>query len=150
MSEIGWTSARPNRKIPVRVLYRSASVLQDPIQYLGARADDSFFRRPLLHLTLNDLEGAFFAFFVNERLGRVVDSISVMANEYLIWAASRDEFAVEPHDYTTQWPIEFDEHESREPWVRIRAKYGGSRFEFSGTTPCRLYDARRWVLEDLG
>lgn len=141
MSSIGWTTGRDNEN-PEDIIHRSHGLLEEPIRQLSVRSGDSFFRIPLMNAKLDDLEGNMIAFFVNKKLSKLIDKIAIVANEYLVWSVTQDDLIITDHNYTEKWPYEFTDTELNDPWVRIMSKNGPKGFDFSTTTPYRLYKAR--------
>lgn len=141
MSSIGWVDDRKG-VTPRKIFHKSHGIIDSPIRQLSATIYESFLHMPLLDSKLGDLDGNMFAFFVNDRLSKLVERIMIVANEYLIWSANREDISIDLHKRKCTWPYKFSDEELKEPWVRIMPKSTHS-FNFSSTTPYRLYRASK-------
>ena len=121
-------------------LITSRSIRPEPIQYVTAKGGYSEFDIQERVPVLSDLDENLFAFLVNRKLSDHIDKITIYANEYLLWSASRSELNISEYEDHPSCPWAFTKEELNDPWVRIMPLGGAGVFRFSEITPRRLFE----------
>jgi hypothetical protein len=110
-----------------------------PIQYYT----NSFIRfEPVL--SLRDFNDCMLMPILNLSFAKRVQAVHIISNGYKLLEVGSDSFEVDETRFETSIPVDFDDGELCDPWVRIRPK-GSSNFRlsFSEEIPQRLYVSRR-------
>lgn len=94
-------------------------------------------RNPMINLC--DLDECHFGFFVNESLARIIRSIEVNANDYLLWFSEIDNLHIDEHKTIPLTPWDFTPSELKDKWVRIMPSSGVGFLSFGDITPKRIY-----------
>jgi len=125
---------------PTKPIGTFQSGRSESMTYVGASAGYSEWGAPGPQATLADLDENYFLFLANSRLADLIEKASIVANEYLLWEAERDELRIDAPNDTPEWPWNLTEAEAGDPWRRIMPGRGGP-FDFASDTPHRLYPA---------
>ena len=127
-----------------QVLKRSISLRTEPLsQVSGSLNNNDFFGRAILGKDLKDLHRTVLVFFVDAALAELIDQAAIIANEYIVWRADRDELGFDDTVATMKWPIELTSEQLATPWKRVMADIGSLAIDFSAVTPKRLYQAEK-------
>jgi hypothetical protein len=101
----------------------------------------SHFGPPILRKTLGHLDNALLEFFADRTLAELVDEITVIANEYVIWKTRSSPEIVDSAP-TGTFPVSFPPSElENDPWVQLKPELTMGTFDFSRFTPRRLFAA---------
>ena len=123
---------------PTKLIGQSSSSLPESIiRISGYSGFSEWDTRP--HVTLGEIDEAFWAIFVNRRLADQVAGVRITANEYLLYSADRSELDIVLHEHAPEWPWEFSKEELSDQWVRIMPTGYTGRFDFSTYTPKRIW-----------
>jgi hypothetical protein len=120
-----------------------ASIWHDPFLNLYAQGGFGEFSEDPPAAKLSDLDGAFFAFFMNRALFDRMAALYVSANEYLLWHATASELQADAPNEEPNTPWQFSADELEDPWVRVMPDGFTGRIEFAFQTPRRMWDASR-------
>lgn len=145
-----WSSDRPNI-LPCTVgvfwaddadknVARSQTPREEPMAFVHAHSGyDEWW--PIPAPTLGDLDENMFVFFFSRKLAELVDDVSISANEYVLWRASRDNLGFDDPQKMPDWPFEFAPEQMEDPWVRVMLKGGlVGQLSFSDETPRRTFE----------
>ncbi|MET4232614.1 hypothetical protein ABIA85_005903 [Bradyrhizobium sp. LA6.10] len=127
----------------------SSSVGMDPVRaiFITYHHDPSLLRfEP--RINFRDIDQATFLPVLNKSLAEKVETISVIANGYLLQRTKKPHFSIDSTPFELDIPLQFDEKELADPWVRVRPERSSAfSFEFSDFTPRRLFISKRLVDE---
>ncbi len=135
--QVGYAWGRDPRYLIQRDLYYQNSTFSSVTTRIFASA----WGPAIMGKQLGDLDHALVAFFINKTLADTVSSITVMANEYIIWK-TRSVLEIEesePKDVT--FPLQFTPTELQDRWVQLKGDLTSGWFDFSRFTPRRLFAA---------
>lgn len=116
-----------------------ASSRPDEIEALHARGGFTNLSDPRVVAKLRDLDDSFFALFMNRKLCGYLKSISLYANDYLLWRAAADELEASTPNGPIKTPWQFSADELSDPWVRVMPRGFTGSLHFSDMTPFRLW-----------
>ena len=96
-------------------------------------------------ISMRDLDDAMFLPFVNQSLATKIRAIHIYSNGYKLQEINRSEMYVDTNEIDPGFPIEFDDGELEDPWVRIRPIDFASTFHmhFFRHTPMRMSTANQ-------
>lgn len=132
-----------------RLVGSSSSVGMDPVRtiFITYNHDPSFLRfEP--RINFRDIDQASFLPVLNKSLAEKVETISVIANGYLLQKTKKPRFSIDSTPFELDIPLQFDAKELADPWVRIRPERSSAfSFQFSDLTPRRLFTSKHLVDE---
>ena len=118
----------------------SSSIGKDEVEFLTIFYSTSSLIRIPPVICLRDLEEAMFIPFANRSLAEKVKSIHVYSNGYKLQEIDSSDISIDSTEITPNFPVEFDEDELSDAWVRIRPKsYSMYRIDFFDRTPKRMF-----------
>jgi len=110
---------------------------------LVAKFKDDWLTAKHPRLTVGDFEGASFIFFSDAQFAQRIKGIHIVSNGYLLDSYSRHELTIDGSDTDPLIPLEFEEGQLLNQWVRIRPSRGSTfQFIFGRKTPTRLIPDR--------
>lgn len=97
--------------------------------------------------SIEDLDDAMYAVFVNRSLAEKIVNIQVFANAYKLAEYGPDDFRIDAPTAGFKTGLVFTEQELADPWARIMSsRESGFRFRFDQETPSRFYTPRETSL----
>jgi hypothetical protein len=121
-----------------------SSVGMDPVRTIFIRySHDPSFLRFQPRINFRDIDQASFLPVLNKSLAEKVETISVIANGYLLQRTRKPRFSIDSTPFELDIPLQFEVNELADPWVRIRPKRSSAfSIQFSDETPRRLFTSR--------
>ncbi len=117
-----------------------SSIGRDEIEFLPVSYSKSSFIRFFPVISLRDLNDAMFLPFSNKSLAEKVKAIHIYSNGYKLQEIGVDDITIDSTEINPNFPVEFDENELKDKWVRIRPKEASTHhLRFFDQTPKRLY-----------
>jgi hypothetical protein len=147
-----WESRLPEKKDKPREYQNvgsSSSIGMDPVRAIFLKYDhDQSLLRYQPRISLRDIDQAMFLPMLNKSLAEKVISISLYANGYLLQRTTRPHFSIDTTSFEPDIPVQFDETELADPWVRIRPERSSAfSISFSDETPQRMFESRQPAAE---
>jgi len=117
-----------------------SSIGKEEVEFLPISYSKSGFIRFFPVISLRDLDDAMFLSFVNKSLAEKIKAIHIYSNGYKLQEIGLTDIDIDTTEVNPNFPIQFDEEEIKDQWVRIRPK-GSSAFHmrFFDSTPKRLF-----------
>jgi hypothetical protein len=117
-----------------------SSIGREEVEFLPISYSKSGFIRFFPVISLRDLDDAMFLPFVNKSLAEKVKAIHIYSNGYKLQEIGLTDIDIDTTEVNPNFPIQFDDEEIKDQWVRIRPK-GSSAFHmrFFENTPKRLF-----------
>ena len=117
-----------------------SSIGRDQIEHLSISYSKSGFIRFLPVISLRDLDDAMFILLTNKSLAEKVREIHVYAAGYKLREIDPLDIKIDATEFQLNFPIEFDENEIKDQWVRINPKEASFyQLRFFEHTPKRLF-----------
>ncbi|MDN5082239.1 hypothetical protein [Aliarcobacter butzleri] len=117
-----------------------SSIGREKVEFLSISYSKSGLIRFFPVISLRDLDEAMFLPFVNKSLVEKIKAIHIYSNGYKLQEISLTDIDIDTTAVNPNFPIQFDEEEIKDQWVRIRSKESSAfHMRFFENTPKRLF-----------
>lgn len=117
-----------------------SSIGRSEVEFLSITYSKDSFVRFFPVFSVRDLDDAIFLPFANKSLAEKIKAIHVFANGYKIQEIELYDTNIDATDINPDFPIQFDDAELTDPWVRIRPKrFSAFVISFFENTPKRMF-----------
>jgi hypothetical protein len=117
-----------------------SSIGRSEVEFLPINYSKGSFVRFFPVFSLRDLDGAMFLPFVNKSLAEKVKAIHVFSNGYKLQEIELSDINIDTADINPNFPVQFNEIELNDRWVRIRPKDSSTfHIRFFEHTPKRMF-----------
>jgi hypothetical protein len=121
-----------------------SSIGKNEIEFITISYSKSSFIRFYPVISLKDLDDSSFVLFSNESLAEKIKSIHIYCSGYKLLEISSSSIHIGEHNIDDDFPVEFDENELKDKWVRISPKRESSfHIRFFEHTPKRLFTPKQ-------
>ena len=124
-----------------------SSIGREEIEFLPISYSKSSFIRIFPVINLKDLHEAMFLPFVNKSFAEKVKAIHIYSNGYKLQEIDLTNISLDTTEVNPNFPVQFDEEELKDQWVRIRPKESSAYYlHFFENTPKRLFFQIKWKI----
>jgi hypothetical protein len=110
------------------------------VEFLTISYNNDGLIRLLPSLSLRDIDESMFLPFLNESFAEKVKTIHIFSNGYKLQEVNKSDFYIDSKKFDPKLPVNFDEIELSDPWVRIRPNKSSSFvMRFFEETPKKLF-----------
>ena len=118
--ETRWNTDDMNEETPYVPVSLYRHIGTEEVKFLNIQYSTSDMFRSSPHLSLEDVDGAWYIFYMTRGLAEKVKAIHISSNGYKLKEHRVSEFSIDCTEFEPDCPMIFTDEELESPWVRIR------------------------------